>query len=355
MTLEAAVAQAFMPVAEAIDAGRIPGAALGLVTRDGDRAVSCAGRAAVEPAETPLGRPTWFDLASLTKVLLTVPAVLHLVEEGALDLSDPIARPLPDLSQVDGNETLRSITISDLLTHRAGLPAWAPIYTWGGDSERLKAAVLQTAWTIGQPCYSDIGFILLGMAVERLRDKSLADLPLPDGLTADPEATDTAATERCPWRGRVLRGEVHDENAFSLGGLAGHAGLFGTVDGVLSAAHALMAGQWLTPAGLAALAAPRTATRALGWQRRHEEPVGAEPPWTGGSLCSPSTLGHTGFTGTGLWIDLDRGLAWTLLTNRVHPSRHAETGIQDLRRAVGNRVAAAWPADRPPPAQPGSD
>ena len=116
-----------------------------------------------------------------------------------------------------------------------------------------------------------------------------------------------------------------------------------------------MAGKWLSPASLVALAAPRTPTRALGWQIRHEEPGGTEPPWTGGSLCARGTLGHTGFTGTGLWIDLDRGLAWTLLTNRVHPSRHAETGIQDLRRAVGNRVAAAWSINKPTPAEHGPD
>ena len=344
MSVQAAAAHAFVPVAAAIDAGRIPGAALGLVSRDGDRAVACAGRAAVEPTAMPLDRSVWFDLASLTKVLLTVPEILRLVEEGLLDLSDPIARPLPDLGQVDGDETLRNIAIADLLSHSAGLPAWAPIYTWGGDADRLKAAVLQTAWTIGRHCYSDIGFILLGLAVERLRGKALTDLSLPDGLTAKPDAAATAATERCPWRGRVLRGEVHDENAFALGGLAGHAGLFGTVDGVLNAAHALLAGNALSPASRAALTEPRTPTRTLGWQIRHNQPAGAEPPWTGGSLCARGTIGHTGFTGTGLWLDFERGIAWTLLTNRVHTSRHAETGIQDLRRAVGNRVAAAWSA-----------
>ncbi|MCA8931532.1 MAG: serine hydrolase, partial [Rhodospirillaceae bacterium] len=167
----------------------------------------------------------------------------------------------------------------------------------------------------------------------------LVDLP---GLAAAPPAgAEIAATEDCQWRGRVLVGEVHDENAAGLGGFAGHAGLFGTMDGVLDAAAAILSGTWLGPAAMEVMSARHTPTRAFGWQIRHAVPAGAEPPWTGGSLCSARTIGHTGFTGTGLWIDLERGYAWALLTNRVHPTRHAETGIQDLRRAVGNRLAAA--------------
>ena len=143
------------------------------------------------------------------------------------------------------------------------------------------------------------------------------------------------------FRRQQVWGDVHDPGAAMLGGVAGHAGLFGTMDGVLDAAAAILAGTWLGPAAMACMSARHTPTRAFGWQIRHAVPAGAEPPWTGGSLCSARTIGHTGFTGTGLWIDLERGYAWALLTNRVHPTRHAETGIQDLRRAVGNRLAAA--------------
>ena len=124
-----------------------------------------------------------------------------------------------------------------------------------------------------------------------------------------------------------MRGEVHDENAFALGGASGHAGLFGGIDAVLGFARALMAGEVLAPDTLATMRAPHSATRALGWEIRH-------PDWAGGLVCSPATIGHTGFTGTGLWIDWDRGLAWSLLTNRVHPTRHVDTGIQMLRRRV---------------------
>lgn len=125
-----------------------------------------------------------------------------------------------------------------------------------------------------------------------------------------------------------MRGEVHDENAFALGGAAGHAGLFGTIDGVLDAALNLL--QHPDPE----LRTRQTATRTLGWEIKH-------PGWSGGDLCSDETIGHTGFTGTGLWIDFHRGIAWSLLTNRVHPTRHKDTGIVQLRREVGDLIASA--------------
>jgi CubicO group peptidase (beta-lactamase class C family) len=195
--------------------------------------------------------------------------------------------------------------------------------------------VLQRVWTQGKPVYSDINFILLGIALERLNDRPLGAHDPGFGLTFRPDPALCAATEACTWRGRVMRGEVHDENAFALGGASGHAGLFGTIDAVLGFARALMTGEVLAPQTLTALRAPQSATRALGWEIRHSD-------WAGGLACSAGSIGHTGFTGTGLWIDWDRGLAWSLLTNRVHPSRHVDTGIQMLRRRVGERMIAAF-------------
>jgi CubicO group peptidase (beta-lactamase class C family) len=128
----------------------------------------------------------------------------------------------------------------------------------------------------------------------------------------------------------VLRGEVHDENAAALGG-AGHAGLFGTAAALLDFAAGLLGGTLLRPASIAALRIPHSATRALGWEVAH-------PGWSGGDRCSAETIGHTGFTGTGLWIDFAAHRAWTLLTNRVHLSRHTESGIAALRRRVGDAV-----------------
>ena len=126
----------------------------------------------------------------------------------------------------------------------------------------------------GPPVYSDINFMLLGIAIERLKACKLTDLELPPGLTWHPEPSETAATELCTWRGRVIRGEVHDENAFALGGAAGHAGLFGTIDGVLDVAQRLLEGvdPWLSE-----LRTQQTATRCLGWEARHEGWSGVLP------------------------------------------------------------------------------
>jgi CubicO group peptidase (beta-lactamase class C family) len=150
-------------------------------------------------------------------------------------------------------------------------------------------------------------------------------------LTFRPDPAACAATEHCTWRGRILRGEVHDENAFALGGASGHAGLFGTIDGVLDFALDLLQG---TESALMPIRVRQSSNRSLGWEARH-------PGWPGGDLCSDATIGHTGFTGTGLWIDFERGVAWSLLTNRVHPTRHRNTGIHELRRRIGDLIAGA--------------
>ncbi|GIW33070.1 serine hydrolase [Meiothermus sp.] len=324
-------------VQEAIESGRIPGAALGVVHLDGSKEMFCAGLKHLQKPGV-IDPDTLFDLASLTKVLFTVPQILHLVEEGLADLDDPLSRFLPELAWMQGSELPRR-TLRQLLTHVSGLPGWEAIYTWGGESHTLKQRVLQHRWEVGpagSQVYSDIGYILLGLVLERVRGHSLAAFALPEGFCFNPtDPQDCAATEQDPWRGRVLQGEVHDENCFALGGATGHAGLFGSLRGVLAYAQRLMKGEVLSEAALAEMRRPQHAERALGWQI-------PQPAFSGGSLCSRQTLGHTGFTGTGVWMDFERGYAWVLLTNRVHPSRHRETGILELRRAVGNAIAAAW-------------
>ncbi len=337
--------RAFAPVRAAVDGGQIPGAALGLVTPDGDRAVRWAGQAIITPTTEPLERTTLFDLASLTKVMHTTPQVLTLVEDGLIDLDDALSRHLPELCASEPDAPARKATVRNVLTHHAGFQPLEKIHLWGDEPPALKARVLRTVWTLGSPAYSDIGFILLGLMIERLRGALLADLPIgadpAAALTFRPDPANTAATEDCPWRGRMVRGEVHDENAFALGGAAGHAGLFGAIDGVLDFARDLMSGAILSQVSVAEMRRPQTTTRTLGWQIRFAKSDMDEPSWVGGSLCSPGTIGHTGFTGTGLWIDFERPLAWSLLTNRVHPSRDRETGIMALRRSVGNLVATA--------------
>ncbi|WP_420138774.1 serine hydrolase domain-containing protein [Sphingomonas sp.] len=327
--------QAFVPAAAAIAEGHIPGATLGIVTTDGRRAVRHAGMAALVPEREPLTADHWFDLASLSKVIATTSMILTLADQGRIDLDRPLTDVLPDLRQYDvANAAERRLTFRDCLAHRTFLPAVEPIYTYGDDPARLRAFILQREWRHGPPVYSDINFLLLGIAIERITGAPLSAWPLGAGLSYGPPPGPAVATEACSWRGRVLKGEVHDENCFALGGATGHAGLFGTVAGVLDFARGLLDGSGASPAALAAIRTRVRDDRTCGWEKSFTG-------WHGGDACSPETIGHTGFTGTGLWVDFDRGVAWTLLTNRVHPTRHRETGILELRRATGDAVTAA--------------
>ncbi len=330
MSADDILARAAGAVAEAV-AGPIPGAVLGVVTAGGERAVTAFGLAQREPEAAPISRGTWFDLASLTKVLFTTPAVLRLVADGRVGLDDKLVVAIPDLRQYDPSAAERQLTFRQCLSHDTHLPAVEPLYTYGQDPETLRAFILQRVWRAGPAVYSDINFMLLGIAIERLTGVPLGEQALAEGFSFRPDATLCAATERCTWRGRVMRGEVHDENAFALGGAAGHAGLFGTVDGVLDAALALLRGDGVL---LEHMRARQSATRCLGWEAWHAG-------WSGGDACSELAIGHTGFTGTGVWVDFARGVAWTLLTNRVHPTRHRDTGIVGLRRRVGDLVVGA--------------
>ncbi|MDB5711306.1 MAG: esterase [Sphingomonas bacterium] len=328
--------RAFAPAAKYVAEGRIPGATLGVVTADGRRAVKLIGHAALEPEPEALTEDHWFDLASVSKVVATTTMILKLADEGRIDLDRPLTDAIPDLRQYDvANAAERKLTFRDCLSHRTFFPAVEPVYTYGDDPQRLRAFVLQREWKHGAPVYSDINFILLGIAIERLTGQPLSAWPLGPGLSYGPPPGPAVATERCPWRQRVLKGEVHDENASAMGGETGHAGLFGTVAGVLDFARALLDGSGASEAMLWAIRTPFYEHRTCGWERRFAG-------WSGGQACSPETIGHTGFTGTGLWIDFERGLAWTLLTNRVHPTRHFDSGIFVLRPETGDAVIQAF-------------
>lgn len=329
------IEQAFAPAAAAVEEGRLPGATLGVVAADGRRWISHAGMAALLPEPEALTLDHWFDLASVSKVIATTTMTLTLAEQGRIDLDRPLTDAIPDLRQYDvANAAERRLTFRDCLAHRSFLPAVEPIYTYGDDPERLRAFVLQREWRHGPPVYSDINYILLGIAIERLTGAPLSAWPLGGGLSFGPPPGPAVATEACTWRGRVMKGEVHDENAWALGGAPGHAGLFGTVAGVLDYARGLIDGS-ASPFLLDAIRSRVHADRTCGWELRFAG-------WHGGDACSDATIGHTGFTGTGLWVDFERGLAWTLLSNRVHPTRHRESGIAELRRATGDAVIAAF-------------
>jgi CubicO group peptidase (beta-lactamase class C family) len=327
MTFDSAFADGFVRLAEAVEAGRIPGGVLGLVDTSGARKVAAVGKAQNTPVVREMTIDTWFDLASLTKVLFTTPRILELAAAGTIDLDAPLTTILPDFAQYNPDNWQRKITFRQCLGHQTPLPGVFPLYTYGTDANLLRHFVLQHAWPAGPAVYSDLNFILLGIVLERLAGKRLRDIEPGFGFGWSGDPAQSAATEYCLWRGRVLVGEVHDENCAALAG-SGHAGLFGPADAVLDFAAGILNSD--TPA-VALMRTPLAPRRTHGWERPYEG-------WSGGELCSSDTIGHTGFTGTGLWIDFARGRAWTLLTNRVHPSRHFDSGIFALRRAVGDAI-----------------
>jgi CubicO group peptidase (beta-lactamase class C family) len=324
---------AFVPLAQAVEAGRIPGGVLGIVESNGQRLVKATGLAQRVPTQRQMHGDTWFDLASLTKVIFTTPRILALAEAGRIDLDAPLTTALPDLRQYDSGAWERQVTFRQCLGHQTPFPAVEPIYTYGRDPELLRAFVLQREWRRGEPVYSDINFILLGIALERLSGRSIRDLDPGAGFAFEADPKHSAATEDCTLRHRMLSGEVHDENCWALNG-AGHAGLFGTADSVLDFAQGLLDGSGASGEAIKLMREPLSERRTHGWERSYAG-------WSGGDRCSPGTIGHTGFTGTGLWIDFDAGRAWTLLTNRIHPTRHFDSGIVELRRQVGDIINGA--------------
>lgn len=304
---------------------------------------------------------TLWDLASLTKVIATTSAVLQLVAAHRVDLDAPAVRYLPRW-RASGAET---VTVRELLTHTSGLPAWRPLYKEAWSAEEAMAQVYATGpdTTPGvRYLYSDLGFILLGDMVQQLSGLPLDSyvlsrvfLPLdmretkfqPSGLWR----SRTAPTELDPWRQHLLRGEVHDENSFRLGAVAGHAGLFSSARDLTRFAQMLLrrgtasdstADPVLDAQTLAAFTTRQPlggAHRALGW----ETPTGSN---SAGRQLSETAYGHTGFTGTSLWIDPQQELFVLLLTNRVSPSR-TRTGIGAVRIALAEAVVAALRATPP--------
>ncbi len=296
---------------------------------------------------------TIFDLASLTKVLSTTPLAMAAVEEGRLGLDDPVALWIPEWRGADRE----AVTVRDLLEHASGLTAYLPFFT--DPQMRGRAAYQHVIATLtleyaprSQAIYSDLGFILLGFIIEDAGGAPLADrfarvasLVAPDPLAFTPPPAwraRTAPTEIDPWRGRLLAGDVHDENCHALGGAAGHAGLFGTAAAVGRFARLVLA----TTAGDTALARRETldlfrrpstvpgSSRALGWDTMR-------PTSSCGRLMPVDAIGHTGFTGTSLWIAPSLDLYVVLLANRVHPSRRNEQ-FRDLRPRVHDAIVEAW-------------
>jgi CubicO group peptidase (beta-lactamase class C family) len=320
--------------------GVFPGGVL-LVAEGGRTRFLCAYGTADIFTGRPVTPETFFDLASLTKPLATAAALMVLVQRGRLATGQTLGSLLPAFRGTDK----AGVTLAQLLAHTAGFPDYRPYFrqlAWvppAGRREALQAllAAEPLAAAPGErTLYSDLGFLALQAVVEavsgRRLDRFAAEAvyaPLGIGPlffaapdAGPPPAGEFAATELCPWRGRLIAGEVHDENAAALGGVAGHAGLFGTaaaVNGLLAA----FLEAWHGRTGR--LFAPETVRHFFRRAPGSERPLGFDTPSAEGSSSGrrfpPGSVGHLGFTGTSFWVDPGRAIAVTLLTNRVHPSR----------------------------------
>ena len=316
-----------------------PGGVLAVGDREGLIHLHPFGRLTYGEDAPPVTAATMYDLASLTKVVATTTMAMILVEEGRLDLDRPVRE---------------GVTVRHLLTHSSGLPALAPFFreVRGKDAyvERIRAMEL-TYPPGSRSVYSDPGIILLGAVLEEVagqpletfvRERVLAPLGMRNTLYRPPPELRPriAPTELDPWRGRLVHGEVHDENAFAMGGVAPHAGLFGTAGDLARFAGMMLDG------GTGGVVSRETidlftrragipgSDRALGWDTKSAAGSSA------GTLLSPRSFGHTGFTGTSIWIDPERGLYVILLTNRVHPTRESNL-IREARPSVADAVVRA--------------
>jgi CubicO group peptidase (beta-lactamase class C family) len=370
---------------KAIEASEIPGAVvLARMPAGGELIEHCSvrGLAVVRPERLPMTRETLFDLASLTKPLATTTAVMLLAHDGALELDAPVAKYLPVFAERDKHK----VTLRHLLTHSSGLKPWRPFHELLIEKERKTGERwLQTAAArelilervlrsglVHEPgaaaVYGDLDFIALGALVEAVSQQRLDDfvraritgplglsetffVPLGEGAgMPDALRRRTAATENCPWRERILWGEVHDPNAWAMGGVAGHAGLFGSADDLMRFATTLLdvwhgrsdalPREWLQRFA-ARQHLPEKSDWALGWDT---PTAGAS---SSGQYFSAHSIGHLGFTGTSLWIDLDAEAVVVMLTNRVH--QVAKRSKFGLRPVIHDLIREGFSAGAPDP------
>jgi CubicO group peptidase (beta-lactamase class C family) len=345
-----------------IDRGSFPGARYVLGEAGSIVAQDALGLAVVEPNRVPTRLDTIYDLASLTKPLVTALLTAKLAERGLIDLEAPAGRYIGELDQ-DGK---RHLTIKRLLTHITGFPNWRPLYLEARNREGVVEALARIPIPFpAQLLYSDLNYILLGVILERLIGERLDRIakreifdPLnlkrtmfnpPPELKFEIAATEcgqvfehanadadvarpfevAASTEqRLPasaihrWRNKIIWGEVHDGNAYFMDGVAGHAGLFSTAEEAFIVANQFLEGsKLLSPMALLLfqknLTPGEETARSLGWI------LGATPDCSAGPSLSPDAMGHNGFTGGSIWMEPGARRVMILLTNRVHPRVHA--------------------------------
>lgn len=327
----------------AVRASGAPGAVACVADLDTVYCLAAAGSRQRKPVALPATTDTPYDLASLTKVIATTTAFMTLWEQGRVDLDQPVGEVVPV-------PAFNRFTFRHLITHTSGLPAGFP---WYRDATSLTE-MIQRAGTVtlrtspgARREYSDIGFMILGKAVELLVGDTLdahcrtrfwqpLGMEHTDYRPPAAWAGTCAATEECEWRGRLMVGEVHDENAFAAGGVSGHAGLFSTAPDLMRFCRALLSGKLLKRETLAMMIrldhVPFYPWQGLAWK---------VDPWVCGSegyLPSRRAFGHTGWTGTCVWMDLDRGLFSILLSNTCHPSRRGRDN-PTLRRVFHDAIA----------------
>jgi len=363
-------AAAYSVLESAIAGHAFPGAAFGVLLDGEIVALDAVGRFTYDPASPAVTPMTVYDLASVTKVFATTAAAMLLYDRKRLDLDTLVGDVLPGFAigaQVRSpwHRERRKITLRHLLAHSSGLPAYARLF----EANRTPYALLEACLSMPLEAspgtraeYSDIGFILLGKALEVLTHEPLdafcdREIFAPLALTATryrPPSTWRAlippTVDDRAFRGRVIQGEVHDENCFVLGGVSGHAGLFSNALDLLQYASCILFGSQdqaaaqpprsqslFTPATVQLFASrqksPIGSSRALGW----DTPSGES---SSGRHYSARSIGHLGYTGTSLWIDLVRGLAVALLTNRTWPDRSTQA-IRAVRPAFHDAVVEA--------------
>jgi serine-type D-Ala-D-Ala carboxypeptidase len=338
-------------LARAMADGAFPGAVALVGNRSGIVATLGVGKLdAADPTQP--SATTIYDLASLTKVIGTTTLIMELVDQNRVVLDAPVVRYLPEWRGARASE----ITIRHLLTHSSGLAAWRAFYKEATDRADAREQLMLVGAEVApgtRYLYSDMNFMLLGMVVERVTGMSLDSafrtmvaqpLRLSDtGFLPDSALRPRIApTEFDPWRQRQLRGEVHDENASRFNGVSGHAGLFSTAADLSRVARMWLNGGVLDGVRIASAATIAQferaqdiaiSPRALGWET-------ASGTNSGGHRLSSRAFGHTGFTGTSIWMDPTRDLFIILLTNRVNPTRENRR-IGGVRIALADAVAGA--------------
>ena len=332
----------------AITDSAFPGAIAIVGNREGVLLERAVGRLDWADSTAPDVHTLW-DMASLTKVVALTSVLMKLVEDGRLNLNAPVQRYIPEFK----GQWKRRVTVRHLLTHSSGLPSWRPLYKEAATpADALALAIATPLDTLPgvRMVYSDLGAIILGEIAHRVTKRSLDRYASekifgPLGMSETFYQPDTsfrsrtAPTEIDPWRQRHLRGEVHDENAYALGGVSGHAGLFSSAHDLARLARAYLNGGTLdghrvwskgTIEQFTRVQDPVLSHRALGWETAN----GAN---SGGRFMSPGAFGHTGFTGTSMWIDPENDVFVVLLSNRVNPTRENRR-ITAVRTALADSV-----------------